>query len=50
MLAATQYHEEAGGHSGGNLGKGGDFLYRWGNPQNYQIGDSTDQILFHQLY
>jgi hypothetical protein len=26
---------EAAGHSGGNAGKGGDFLYRWGNPSNY---------------
>jgi hypothetical protein len=26
---------EAAGHSGGNSGKGGDFLYRWGRPANY---------------
>jgi hypothetical protein len=36
---------EAASHSGGNSGKGGDLLYRWGNPVNYNHGDETDQIL-----
>lgn len=40
--------EEAAGHQGGRSGKGGDFLYRWGNPKNYSRGDSTDQQLFGQ--
>ncbi len=27
--------EEAAGHTGGNAGRGGDFLYRFGRPSNY---------------
>ena len=39
---------EAAGHSGGNSGKGGDLLYRWGNPQAYDRGMAADQTLFKQ--
>jgi hypothetical protein len=40
--------EEAASHSGGNSGKGGDLLYRWGNPQIYGAGETDDQKLYHQ--
>ena len=39
---------EAAGHSGGRFGKGGDLLYRWGNPQVYKAGTTNDQMLFGQ--
>lgn len=36
---------EAATGSGGNSGKGGDFLWRWGNPEVYDMGTSADQQL-----
>ncbi len=39
---------EAAGHSGGNSNKGGDLLYRWGNPVSYRAGSEDDQMLFEQ--
>ena len=39
---------EAEGHTGGNSGKGGDILYRWGNPEAYDRGTPADKKLFSQ--
>ncbi len=39
---------EAAGHSGGRWKKGGDLLYRWGNPRAYSRGGKEDQTLFGQ--
>ncbi len=40
--------QEAAGHSGGRAGRGGDLLYRWGNPHAYGRGRIEDQRLFGQ--
>ena len=57
MLSANNFSEmwiidhsttraEAAGSGGGNSGKGGDLLYRWGNPRAYRAGTLDDQQLF----
>lgn len=38
--------EEAAGSTGGTYGKGGDFLYRWGNPQVYRA--EGERIFYNQ--
>jgi hypothetical protein len=35
---------QAATHSGGNSGKGGDILYRWGNPAAYNQGTASNKI------
>jgi hypothetical protein len=39
---------EAASHKGGRSGKGGDILYRWGNPRAYRGGSVEDQRFFGQ--
>jgi len=39
---------QAAGHSGGTRGKGGDLLYRWGNPIAYGAGTASNQQYYQQ--
>ena len=40
--------EEARGSVGGRWGRGGDLLYRWGNPSRYGMGDDRARQLTYQ--
>jgi len=41
---------QAASHSGGNSGKGGDILYRWGNPAAYQASGTKYLNVTHDVH
>src|SRR6185436_1113654 len=41
---------QAAGHSGGNSGKGGDLLYRWGNPDAYDAAGTQILDVVHDAH
>ena len=41
---------QASTHTGGNSGKGGDLLYRWGNPAAYETTGTVDFNVVHDAH
>ncbi len=39
---------QAASHAGGRYSKGGDLLYRWGNPQQYRAGTAANEVFLQQ--
>ena len=48
VIAHSTTPEEAASHEGGERGRGGDLLYRWGNPAAYGRGVRRDMRLYGQ--
>jgi phosphatidylethanolamine-binding protein (PEBP) family uncharacterized protein len=48
LLDHSTTTKEAAGHAGGKHGKGGDLIYRWGNPAAYKRGTMSDKQLVQQ--
>ncbi len=48
MIDHSTTSAEAAGSRGGRSGKGGDLLWRWGNPRTHGRGTVADQQLFGQ--
>ena len=40
--------QQAMASEGGRYGKGGNLLYRWGNPENYDQGTAEDRLSYNQ--
>ena len=39
--------EATAGHEGGRYGRGGDLLYRWGNPEAWRAGTEADRVFYY---
>lgn len=48
IVDKTTSTEEAAGSVGGFGNRGGDLMFRWGNPRVYRAGTEEDQRLFYQ--
>ncbi len=48
ILDHSTNSKQAATNKGGKQKKGGDLLYRWGNPQTYRAGEQKDKQFFRQ--